>query len=76
MTKWKTPARPIKRTYPEFWDDLRRKPGAWAQYPGPNRNTTQIKRRVVAGGHYEAVQEDGEMFVRFVLDPWQKKGKR
>jgi hypothetical protein len=70
MTKrkieWADPQPDLRRSIPEFWEAIHARPGEWAVYPGPNRNTTQINRRRVQGGKYEAVQRNGQMHVRFV----------
>ena len=64
--KWDEPE-PIRyERHPEFWAALRKKPGKWAVYPGPSKNTTQINRRKPEGGLYEATVRHGVMYVRWL----------
>ena len=64
----KPPEGPVREDLAEFWAAIHRRPGRWAVYPGANRNTSQIRSRVREGGHYEAVQRNKQMYVRWVED--------
>ena len=65
---WADPPGPLRPTFTWFWKQLRQNPGKWAVYPGVNRTTTNIRKRSVEGGRYEATVKDGQMLVRFVSD--------
>jgi len=65
--QWEEPPEgSVREPYPEFWEALHKRPGRWAVYPGESRNTSQIRKRVREGGHYEAVQRNRQMYVRWV----------
>jgi hypothetical protein len=66
-TVWSTPpTQPVSMKHADFWESLQKNPGKWGVYPGTNRNSTQVNRRELSEGRYEAVVRGGLMYVRWL----------